>query len=178
MVMDTKFALDFLQKHQPMPDDEDLSEELIATYNEIREYFMRVKDKKCIKLFLNSFGYLDGFGVYQLVDSVILQFSIEDVLDDLIDGLKSEYFGVRYWCAMISANYPCLELVYSLEKLLYENNLSPEDEFDLKSAALISLSMFEFPETIKVLKSYINKESDEELLSEAKTFLSELEKML
>ena len=38
--MTTEQALAFLQAHQPMPDDQDLSEALIRTYDEVRQFFM------------------------------------------------------------------------------------------------------------------------------------------
>jgi len=172
MKMDTELALRFLRDHQPMPSDENLSDELISTYDEVRKYFLKVPDKRCIELFLNSFGYIDGFGVYQLVDDVILQFSKEDVIADLIKALKSEHYSVRYWCAMISANYPCLELVSALKTLLYE------EDAEIKTASLTSLSMCEFPETGEVLKEYIQHESDEELIKDAKGILFEIEKIV
>ncbi|WP_343616650.1 HEAT repeat domain-containing protein [Flavobacterium sp.] len=163
--MNTELAIQFLENHQPMPSDEDLSEKLIQTYDEIRRHFLKVPDKRCISLFLNSFGNIDGFGVYQLVEDVILQFQKEDVIPILIKTLKSDYYSVRYWCAMISANYPSLELLSTLKNLLYE------DDFDIKAASLTSLSMYKFEETVEILKKYIEYEIDEELNADAKNIL-------
>ncbi|WP_276381637.1 HEAT repeat domain-containing protein [Flavobacterium sp. H4147] len=163
--MNTELAIQFLENHQPMPSDEDLSEKLIQTYDEVRRHFLKVPDKRCISLFLNSFGNIDGFGVYQLVEDVILQFQKEDVIPILIKTLKSDYYSVRYWCAMISANYPSLELLSTLKNLLYE------DDFDIKAASLTSLSMYKFEETVEILKKYIEYESDEELNADAKNIL-------
>ena len=160
--MDSDLALKFLKNHQPMPSDEDLSEDLIETYDEIREHFLITPDKRCIELFLNSFGYIDGFGVYQLVENVILQFSKEDVLPHLLKALKSKHAGVKYWNAQISSNYPCLELIMPLKDLLYDENI------DVRSSALIGLEACKFPETVVILEKYLQYEKDEYLLKEAK----------
>jgi hypothetical protein len=35
-------ALNFLKEYQPMPKDEDLSEELIRKYDEVRQFFLKI----------------------------------------------------------------------------------------------------------------------------------------
>ncbi len=70
--MTTDDALDFLRRHQPMPDDEVLTEDLIQQYDEVRQHFIDSPDQRCIPLFLGSFGDGDGFGVYQLVNWSVL----------------------------------------------------------------------------------------------------------
>ena len=100
------------------------------------------------------------FGVYQLVENVILQFSKEDVLPHLLKALNSKYISVRYWNAQISSNYPCLELIMPLKALLYDENI------DVRSAALTGLLMCKFPETVAILEKYLQYEKDEYFIKE------------
>ncbi len=154
-------ALDFLQKYQPMPKDEDLSEELINRYEEVRLYFESNPDEQCIPLFLNSFGDKDGFGVYQMVESVMLQYSSEQVLPHILKALNSPCEGVRYWSIQIASNYPSEVLFKPLIELLAE-----EDE-DIKSAVIIALAQLALndicvDEIIRILKEEIDKMEDED----------------
>lgn len=65
-------AISFLEEHQSMPKDDELKESEIKKYEEVRKYFLDNPDEQCIPLFLNSFGGKDGFGVYQMVEEVLL----------------------------------------------------------------------------------------------------------
>jgi len=170
--MNTKHALQFLKENQPMPSDENLTDEIIGKYDEIKQYFFGNPDKRCIELFLNSFGYIDGWGVYQLVDSVILQFPSSEVIPYLLKALKSNYPSIKYWNAQISANYPCLQLVSALEPLLYDTDI------DIRSASLTGLCRCKYTETVEVLKEYLQYETDEDLSEEAKRILVKLESIL
>ncbi len=66
--MTVEEALLFLEQHSPLPSDEDLSDEIIESYDEIRELFLANPDPRCIEPLLNSFGDGSGFGVYQMMD--------------------------------------------------------------------------------------------------------------
>ena len=157
-----QFYLDFLKKHQPMLPDEELSEDELRIYDDARKYFKQNSNKSCIPLFLNSFGDRDGFGVYQLVEVVIFQFSIEDVLTHLKQALSNKSGSVQYWCAQIAGSFPSEALLPYLEALLYER------DFDIKCATLNSLYFFEFPKTKDIIARYIEKETNIELINIAK----------
>ena len=60
-------AFSFLKEHKPMPCDDELKENEIKKYEEVREYFISNPNEWCILLFLNSFGGKDEFGVYQMM---------------------------------------------------------------------------------------------------------------
>lgn len=167
--MDTENALEFLSRHQPMPDDKDLSSTVIKKYDEVRKHFLKNKDKRCIKLLLNSFGYINGFGVYQLIEDVITQFSEEEVINILSDALSSDFYSVRYWNVQIAGNFPSVELLTDLEKILCEK------DFDIKYLTLSTLAVFNFLETKNVINRFIERESDIELLQYAKEILLDLE---
>lgn len=80
-----------------MPDDIDLSEQLIEEYDNVRKFFLCYQDKECIPLFLNSFGAINGAGVYQLVEDVILQYPKEDVIPHLKKTLRVLYIAFNIW---------------------------------------------------------------------------------
>ena len=50
--MNKEFAISFLQKNQPMPDDKSLSQEAIDTYCEVLSYIKENPDNDFIALFL------------------------------------------------------------------------------------------------------------------------------
>lgn len=159
-------ALNFLEKHQPMPADVDLSEGLIKKYDEVRKYFLHNKCTECIPLFLNSFGYIDGFGVYQLVEDVILNFSEEDVVPHIIKALDSKEYSIRFWNVQIAANYTNPELLPSFKKLLNEN------DFDIKYNTLTAIEQYSLILIKPILEEYLQGEDDEELKEYTKNILT------
>ncbi len=156
-----KHFLNFLRENQPMPSDDLLTEELIKTYDEARLFFHENPNKECIPLFLNSFGYIDGFGVYQLIEHVIAQYAMEDVLDDLKKSLSSEYPSVRYWSAHVASRFPSEKLLPSLSKLLQE------DDIDIKTFGLIAIGQIKSPEINDIINEFLRNEIDQELIAMA-----------
>lgn len=152
-------ALKFLQNHQPMPSDDDLSEELIEEYDKVRNFFIDYPDERCIPLFLKSFGKGDGFGVYQLVEDVIKLFPKESVIHHLIAGLSSSYESVRYWNTEIAANFPDDSLVSELKVL------SEDPNEDIRAAAVIALGQIKNIEVKSILEEILSRESDEHIQS-------------
>ena len=104
--MTVEQGLAFLNAYQPMPDDTELSEELVRAYDEVRRFFIEHPDARCIPLFLKSFGAGDGFGVYQLV---------EDVL---------RHFRHRYSCSLPQTGVDKFAAVYSLLECRHRCELS------------------------------------------------------
>jgi hypothetical protein len=124
---------DFLRQHQPLPDDANLSKEVIRQYDEVIQYFLAHPAPECVPLFLNSFGKGDGFGVYVMVEEVIRQFPTEQVVPHLIEALANPLPGVRYWSAQLAANFSNSELIEPLTRLLQN-----QDE-DIPFAAVTAL---------------------------------------
>jgi hypothetical protein len=56
LTMTKQQALTFLQQHQPMPGEEELTEALIDKYDEVRKFFIKHPAPECIPLFLGSFA--------------------------------------------------------------------------------------------------------------------------
>lgn len=155
--MDKEKALNFLKKNQPMPNDKNLNKSMITMYDEVRKYFLAHPDEECIPLFLNSFGEYNGMGVYQLVEDVILRFEHDEVVNYLLEALKSKYNGVKYWCAQICALFPDEKLINQLEKLLSDSNQ------DVRMSAITSLSQLQNNKVLIILKNQLNIEKDDEI---------------
>jgi hypothetical protein len=111
-------ALAFLQAHQPMPADSDLSEGLIAEYDEVRRYFQSHPDDRAPALLLNSFGEGSGFGVYQLVADALRAHDREIVIDALIQSFQSDTPSVRSWSLEIALEYADARLDPYVQALL------------------------------------------------------------
>lgn len=98
-------ALSFLKTHQPMPRDEEVKEDEMMAYDEVREFFLNNPDEQCIPLFLNSFGGKDGFGVYQMVDEVIRMYDKEIVLPYILKAFNNPSDSVKYGCVQIASDF-------------------------------------------------------------------------
>ncbi len=153
-------AFSFLKKHQPMPNDDKLKESEIKRYEEVREYFINNPDEKCIPLFLNSFGGKDGFGVYQMVEDVILMYDSKKVLPHLLKTFYSIYEGVKYWGIQISSNFPSECLFNPLVGLLQS-----EDEniklVTITAIAQLALNNIKKKQVVYVLEKECRKILDE-----------------
>jgi hypothetical protein len=147
-------ALAFLEAHQPMPDDAELSQDLIEQYDEVRKFFLQNPDERCIGPLLASFGDGDGFGVYQLVEDVLKQFDKSKVVPHLKQGLHSSICGVRYWNAEIAANFPSGDLVADLSALLRD----PDQ--DIRAAAVIALGQIKTEASNNVLRNALAAEAN------------------
>jgi HEAT repeat protein len=155
-------AIAFLQAHQPLPGDEDLSQDVIATYDEARKLFLVEKDPTCIPLFLSSFGAGSGFGVYQLVEDVLLGFSAEEVVPHLVSALVSEHPGVRYWCAQIAVSFPDERLIPALFALLEDASA------DTRIMAVVALGRIGSAPVRARFRKLLEVESDEDVIEAAR----------
>lgn len=158
--MNLSDAVDFLKKHQPLPDDSQLEKnsEILKKYNEIRKYFLANPNPICIPLFINSFGNGSGFGVYQLIEDVLLEFSPKQVIPHLIEGLKSELYGIKYWSSQIASSFPDVKLIEPLAKLL------TDESADIRSAVIIALSEIDDKRVLGIIKNAQKQEKDAEVL--------------
>lgn len=167
-MIDKESAIQFLKKHQPLPEDKYLSRELIEEYDVVRKYFLQHPDAECIPLFLNSFGEIDGLGVYQLVEDVIVNFSKKEVLPHLQQSLKSDKKGIKYWNAQIASSFPDKSLIGPLKKILNE------DDSDLKFASITALASINAETVLDILEEAFNKEKDEDILEFLQEVLDDL----
>lgn len=130
-------ALQFLSVHQPMPSDQDLTQELIDKYDSVRKFFIENPAKEAIPLFMQSYGDGDGWGVYQLVEDVFYECDVNDVVMSILNILEDTSIskGVRYWVTQLAAAFPDKKLINGLNI-----SLSSGDE-DIYEAAVIALNI-------------------------------------
>nr|WP_244663443.1 MULTISPECIES: hypothetical protein [unclassified Xanthomonas] len=105
--VNTTDALSFLRAHQPLPDDEQLTQDLVDAYDAARRLFLSAPERAALSLFLRSFGNGDGWGVYPLVEDVFhacdrnaAVAAIREALDD--PALPD---GSRYWVTQLAAAF-------------------------------------------------------------------------
>lgn len=139
MNMNRNEALSFLRDHQPMPDDDDLTQEVIDKYDEVRKFFTANPDKEVISLFLNSYGNGDGWGVYQLVEDVFYKCHRDDVVVEIKEILENPSIAdsVRYWVTQVSAAFSDVKLKKGLAISLKSKNE------DIRDAAQLSIDMID-----------------------------------
>jgi len=139
MNMNRNEALSFLRDHQPMPDDDDLTQEVIDKYDEVRKFFTANPDKEVISLFLNSYGNGDGWGVYQLVEGVFYKCHRDDVVVEIKEILENPSIAdsVRYWVTQVSAAFSDVKLKKGLAISLKSKNE------DIRDAAQLSIDMID-----------------------------------
>ena len=162
-------AFAFLKENQPMPSDDKVTKWEIEKYEEVRSFFLDNVDEQCIPLFLNSFGGKDGYGVYQMVEDVILMYDKQVVLPHVLNAFNSSNHYVIYWCVQIASNFPDKYLFSPLVKILED-----EDE-DIKLATVTALAQLALKnirtkDIIDVLINEVESITDEEV----KEFIEEV----
>lgn len=167
-------AFSFLKEHQPMPSDDELTKQEIEKYEEVRKFFLDNVDVQCVPLLLNSFGGKDGFGVYQMVEDVILMYSKEEVLPHILNAFDNSCKYVIYWCVQIALNFPDVDLFMPLIEIL------KYDDEDIKLASITALAQLALNnirtnDVIDVLKKEIEKISDEEVKKFAEEVLLDIQ---
>lgn len=129
VTMTKENALNFLSRHQPMPSDENLTQDIINEYDEVRKFFIKNPDKRAIELFLRSYGEGDGWGVYQLVEDFFYQCSDIDVKKEIKKVLEDRTISdsVRYWVTQTAAAFNDEMLRNGLEISLQSKNIDIKD---------------------------------------------------
>jgi hypothetical protein len=158
-------VIEFLSRSQPLPDDGDLSEELIGQYDDARKFLIDHPSDEGVRLILNSFGIGDGWGVYQLVEDAVAAVSPEVAAKHLAEALRSPLEGVKYWSAQISANYDDEQLIEPLQSLLHD----PSE--DVRMAALVSIEKYMSDKLKAELQKMLAKETSDEIRATIKDIL-------
>jgi hypothetical protein len=151
--MNERDAIDFLSQHQPMPDDDKLSEDLVARYDEVRRFLVENPSNEGVRLILSSFGKGDGWGVYQLVEDAVASVAPEVASGHLTYALRSPFESVKYWAAQISANYDDRRLIEPLRDLLCDSSE------DVRMAAVLSIEKYMSEELKDELQSMCSREA-------------------
>jgi hypothetical protein len=156
--MDKADALSFLASHQPMPDDKQVTKELLDDYRAALQVCHRDRPPECISLFLKSFGERDLFGNYSRVVDVLRQFPTNEVVLHILDALNnSRLRSVRYWNAQAAQEFPDRRLIGPLAKLLLESDV------DLRSAAVLALAAIKDEKVEPILATALSRETESDI---------------
>jgi HEAT repeat protein len=160
-------ALDILRRHQPLPPDELLTQEMLDDFDAARGYFEEHPDDECVPLLLNSFGGRDAFGLYEGVEGAILKQSPEVVINHLQNSLRSPHRSVRYWSTQIAASFPDPRLLDPLTERLQENDQG------MSVAAALALGCLGTEEANAALRAAKAATTDKELIEHIDASLPE-----
>lgn len=150
--MSKEKKLEILKKYQPMPNDSDLTQEIIDEYASVIDYVKENPDDEFIEYFMNSFGKFDGAGLYQEVVEMLSEYPKEKVLPILKKQLQSTHDGILYWSTVLSIDFPD----DSLFPLLQEN---AQKEIT-KEFAMFAIKELGTKESLAFLAQQYNVEED------------------
>lgn len=140
--------LNKIKKMSPLPDDEEMTEELINEYVEVfEEIEEKYKDPRAIPVLIESLGIGEGYGVYQTVLSYLEHFNPEDLLPHLFKAVQHGPDGARKWGARLLGTLRDNRALPYLLPLLND----PEEEVRIES--VIALEMIGDPAVIPGLQS-------------------------
>lgn len=129
--MNAEQGITFLQAHQPMPADEEITEEEGRTFAALLNYFEASPDPRCIPLFVNAVSPRTRLGMYNHIGFVLLAHPREQVIPHLRAALVQGNTVVRFRCCEWACDCDAWELVDLVRPLL-----SDPDE-DVRNAARI-----------------------------------------
>lgn len=140
--MDAAEAIAFLEAHQPMGPDLELSQEEIDGWDAATRALTGSTDPRVPSLILTSFGEGDGLGTYQLVDDVLRSLPRDGVIEALLPALRSEHGSVRSWSMEMAMDFPDSSLVGEAVRLMEAPPRSDWDE-DAATYAAYFLTFFD-----------------------------------
>ena len=126
--MNTEEALEFLRAHQPMPDDETISDYEAATFARVLKHLETRPDRRAIPLLVGSVGKKTTLGMYEHIRFALEKFSPTDLELHLRAGLREGNLGAKYRCC-------CWALDFDLTSLSSEvRALSDHADPDIRDA--------------------------------------------
>lgn len=115
-------AIRFLQEHPHL--SADAPQAVIDQLDAVRRHLSEHTDARCIPHVLGVFGDHMGWGIFQLFDTVLRNYTPESLAPHLIDALLSAHRGTRWWAAHWAMEWPRPEMLPALLRVLE----SPEDD--------------------------------------------------
>jgi hypothetical protein len=164
-------ALSILKKYSPMPDEEDVTEEMIDEYASSIEYFGENLDSICIEPIMMTFSLDDCFGVYDHAVDVLRNFSNDQVIPCLIEAIQSEHEGRRYWGTEIAKFFPDERLISSLSMCINDSNE------EIRAYSVYALNCIGHKSVLPILHERLAEERDEEVCEELQQAILRLEKI-
>lgn len=157
--------LNFLKNNQPLPDENNITDEQINMYRNSIEYLDYVyADERCIPLLLNCFGSWYLFEIDKHVEFILLKFDKEIVEPYLIDALKSKNMYVRYWATHYACTFLSEKNIYLLETIVLNKNEYEETRL----FALIAMSFINEEKTNKYIKELSEDDFNKQLIEDYK----------
>jgi HEAT repeat protein len=144
-----------LKQISPMPDDDDLTDEILLRYYTLIEELGKTGDPVIIDPLLYSIGFLDGEGTYDAVVYFLEKFELAEVLPHLIEATQRGQRGTRYWSARMLGRIGTLEVVSTLIAMLDD----PEEE--VRVEAIRALAKSDDPNFVQYIKPLENDPSPE-----------------
>lgn len=126
-------AIAFLEQHQPMPSDFDITDAEGEMYANLLKHFEDCPDDRCVPLLINSVSADTGLGMYEHIKFVLMAHSSDAVIPHLREGLLHGSTGVKYRCCWWAADVDAWELEPLIRPLLQHEN---EDVHESASAFL------------------------------------------
>jgi HEAT repeat protein len=147
-------AVKILKKYNPMPADDQLTQEIVDEYGAVIDYLKLNPHPSCIEPILKSFGEYDGWGLYEEASLILTKFGINQVLPYLISALQSPQNGIRYWATHIASDFADKQLLQFLEVCI-------QDKIpDIRENKATALGFMGGPQALKVLEGALEVESD------------------
>ena len=168
-------ALEFLRRHQPMPDDDKLDQETVDKFAKVADYFYDYPDPECVALLLGSFGNGDGRafgnsdderGVYWEAVYALKKQDRETVIRELMTSLRSSREPVRKWSLEVAKDFPDPALLDCIIPLLDDKNA------DIVGNSLAVLQSIGGPEARVAVEGYAQSCDDAELQEYAQDILN------
>ena len=153
----------FLEKNQPFPNEENITDKDINMYINSLKYLYEVyADERCISLLLNCFGSWNLFEIDKNVEFILLKFDKEIVEPYLIKYLKSENKYVRYWSACYASTFLSKNNIGLLESIIQNKN----EEEETRLFALISMSFIDEEQTNKYIQDLSKDDFNKKLIED------------
>ncbi|MFC7371616.1 HEAT repeat domain-containing protein [Fictibacillus iocasae] len=157
--MNHEHALTILNKYSPMPDDDQLTQEIVDEYRSVIEYIdEQPSDILYLKPLLHSLGAFDGWGVYEVTRTILVAYESSQIIPYLKEGLLSSLNGRKYWCTLLATDFPDESLIPLLVQTLHD----PLEEIRVHSA--MALESIGNPCVIDELRKRMALESDEDVI--------------
>ncbi|HEX8596909.1 MAG TPA: HEAT repeat domain-containing protein [Chloroflexia bacterium] len=148
-----------LQQLSPMPDDDVVIQEQLDAYNRVihglYEVLQQDKDPRAIQPLIASFGYIDGFDLYQTTGTTLRLFDVEQLMPHLLDAVQHGERGQRAWAAELLGDIGDRAAVPHLLPLL-----SDPAEY-VRARAAFALGMIGDPATREAIEQLQNYPSEE-----------------
>ncbi|MGG0179117.1 HEAT repeat domain-containing protein [Gottfriedia acidiceleris] len=152
--MNINDAVKILNKYNPMPADDQLTQKIVDEYGVAIDYLKLNPHPSCIEPILKSFGEYDGWGLYEEASLILTKFDINHVLPYLITALQSPHNGIRYWATHIVSDFADKQLLQFLEVCI-------QDKIpDISENSATALGFIGGSQALKVLVDALKTESD------------------